>query len=193
MAPASFRFSILVTVLAALIGSPITSWGQGAQPNAAVSIRGAGSTFAAPFYRKMIEEYAVAHRDVSIGYDAVGSGEGVRRFIARQVDFAGSDEILTESEAAKLPETAVMLPVTAGMIALAYNIPGVNSEIRLPRDVYIDILAGGDPAVGRSQHQSRKPRLDISRTGTSRSSPVRTAAARQQRLRNISPRSARPG
>jgi phosphate transport system substrate-binding protein len=35
-----------------------------------------------------------------------------------------------------------MVPVTAGMIVLAYNIPGVNSEIRLPRDVYIDIFAG---------------------------------------------------
>ena len=39
-------------------------------------------------------------------------------------------------------EAALMLPVTAGMIALAYNIPGVNSEIRLPRDVYVDIFAG---------------------------------------------------
>ena len=102
MTPASLRFSTFVTVLAALIGSPITSWAQGAQPNAAVSIRGAGSTFAAPFYRKMIEEYAVAHRDALVGYDAVGSGEGVKRFIAQEIDFAGSDEILTESEAAKL-------------------------------------------------------------------------------------------
>ena len=35
-----------------------------------------------------------------------------------------------------------MLPVTAGMIAVAYNVPGVNSEIKLPRDVYVDIFAG---------------------------------------------------
>jgi phosphate transport system substrate-binding protein len=27
------------------------------------------------------------------------------------------------------------------MIAVAYNIPGVNSEIKLPRDVYVDIFA----------------------------------------------------
>ena len=54
-----------------------------------VSIRGAGSTLAAPLWKKWIEEYAVAHHDVSVGYDAVGSGEGVKRFIAREVDFAG--------------------------------------------------------------------------------------------------------
>ena len=72
----------------------------------------------------------------------MGSGEGVKRFIADAVDFAGSDEILAESEASKLREAALMVPITAGMIALAYNIPGVTSEIKLPRDVYVDIFAG---------------------------------------------------
>jgi len=153
-------------VLAALTGLPIASWGQGAQPNAAVSIRGAGSTLAAPLWKKWIEEHAVGHRGVSITYDAVGSGEGVKRFIARDVDFAASDEILTESEAAKLPEAAVMLPVTAGMIALAYNIPGVNSEIRLPRDVYVDIFAGAikrwdDPRIKAANPGLAFPHRDI--------------------------------
>jgi phosphate transport system substrate-binding protein len=96
----------------------------------------------APLYKKWIEEYGVAHRNVSISYDVVGSGEGVKRFIANAVDFAGSDEILTESEASQLREAALMVPITGGMIALAYNIPGVNSEIKLPRDVYVDIFAG---------------------------------------------------
>ena len=51
----------------------------------------------------------------------------------------------------------MMVPITAGMIALAYNIPGVNSEIKLPRDVYVDIFAGAiqqwdDPRI---QKQTR--------------------------------------
>lgn len=166
MTSTSLRFSTLVMVLAALTGLPIASWGQGAQPNAAVSIRGAGSTLAAPLWKKWIEEFAVGHRGVSITYDAVGSGEGVKRFIARDVDFAASDEILTESEAAKLSEAAVMLPVTAGMIALAYNIPGVNSEIRLPRDVYVDIFAGvikrwDDPRIKAANPGLAFPHRDI--------------------------------
>ena len=65
----------------------------------------------------------------------------MKRFLAESVDFAGSDEILSESEIAKAPGT-IMLPITAGMIALAYNIPGINSEIKLPRDVYVEIFAG---------------------------------------------------
>jgi len=35
-----------------------------------------------------------------------------------------------------------MVPAIAGMIVITYNIPGVAREIKLPRDVYVDILAG---------------------------------------------------
>ena len=113
---------------------------RGAGSDQVVLLRGAGSTFAAPLYRKWIEEYGVSHRSVTISYDAVGSGEGVKRFIEHSVDFAGSDEVLSSNELAKVPD-ALMLPITAGMIAIAYNVPGVNSEIKLPRDVYVDIFA----------------------------------------------------
>ncbi len=114
-------------------------------PKSLAPPRSCAISLPAPFgklYKKWIEEYGVAHRNVAISYDVVGSGEGVKRFIANTVDFAGSDEILTESEASQLREAALMVPITAGMIALAYNIPGVNSEIKLPRDVYVDIFAG---------------------------------------------------
>jgi phosphate transport system substrate-binding protein len=140
-------------------------WAQSAPTANPVTLQGAGSTFAAPLYKKWIDEYGVSHRNVAISYDAVGSGEGVKRFLARTVDFAGSDEILSESEIAKVPG-ALMLPVTAGMIALAYNIPGVNAEIKLPRDVYVDIFAGkirkwDDPRVQAANPGITFPRRDI--------------------------------
>jgi phosphate transport system substrate-binding protein len=55
---------------------------------------------------------------------------------------------------------------SAGMIALAYNIPGVNSEIRLPRDVYVDIFAGvikrwNDPRIKAANPGLAFPRRDI--------------------------------
>ena len=134
--------NLLALALTLVAVASAACWAQNPQAGGPVSLHGAGSTFAAPLYAKWSEEYGVAHRNVSISYDAVGSGEGVKRFIADAVDFAGSDEILAESEASKLREAALMVPITAGMIALAYNIPGVTSEIKLPRDVYVDIFAG---------------------------------------------------
>ena len=130
-----------------------------------VSLRGAGSTFAAPLYKQWIKDYAVLRPSVSIAYDVVGSGEGVRRFLSDAVDFAGSDEILNDAEAARAGG-AVMIPVTAGMIVIAYNLPGVTSAIRFPRDVYLDIFAGGirqwdDPRIKTANPGIALPHRDI--------------------------------
>ena len=133
---------------------------------AGVELHGAGSTFVAPLINKWIEEYPATRGSDPVTYDAVGSGEGVRRFIAHASDFAGSDEALTEAEASKLGSPAVMIPVTAGMIVLAYNVPGVNSEIKLPRDVYPDIFAGvikrwDDPRIKAANPGLNLPSRDI--------------------------------
>ena len=184
------RFSAVLALLLFLVGVPTAGWGQSAQINTIISIRGAGSTLAAPLYKKWTEEYAVGHRDVSVAYDAVGSGEGVKRFIAREVDFAASDEILTGSEAAKLGDAALMLPVTAGMIALAYTIPGINAEIRLPRDVYVDIFAGvikrwDDPRIKAANPNLALPPRDSALVARQDSSG--TTAAFTKHLAAISP------
>jgi phosphate transport system substrate-binding protein len=131
----------VVAVAFSIASGTSASFGQTVTASNSVLLRGAGSTFAAPLYKRWIEEYAVTRPSVAIAYEAVGSGEGVRRFLADAVDFAGSDETLPDSDSAKAGG-AIMMPATAGMIVIAYNIPGVTSEIKLPRDVYVDIFAG---------------------------------------------------
>jgi phosphate transport system substrate-binding protein len=130
-----------------------------------VSLRGAGATFPAPLYRQWITTYQATNGNASITYDAVGSGEGVKRFMSGNVDFAGSDESLSAYEATKLEGGAVMVPVTSGMIVLAYNIPGVTTELRLPREVYADIFAGSirrwnDSRVQAANPSTKLPALD---------------------------------
>ena len=94
----------------------------------------------------------------------MGSGEGVRRFLTDAVDFAGSDEILNDGDAAKAGG-AIVIPVTAGMIVIAYNLPGVTSELRLPTRCYLDIFAGGirqwdDPRI-KTANPGSLPHRDI--------------------------------
>jgi phosphate transport system substrate-binding protein len=164
--PAHRCSAVVATVLATLFGSATTaSRAQDAGSQGPVSLRGAGSTFSAPLYQRWIEEYAASHPQVSISYDVVGSGEGIKRFLTDAVDFAGSDEILNDSDAAKAGG-AIMVPVTAGMIVLAYNIPGVAGELRLPRDVYLDMFAGGirqwdDPRIKAANPGVALPHHDI--------------------------------
>ena len=74
----------------------------------------------------------------------MGSGEGVKRFLAGTVDFGASDAALSDAELKQVdPQRgAATTPMTAGMVVLAYNIPGVAEGLVLGREVYADIFAG---------------------------------------------------
>ncbi len=60
----------------------------------------------------------------------------------------------------------MLLPMTAGEIVLAYNIPGVASGLKLPRDVYPDIFLGkitkwNDPRIAAANPGVKLPDLPI--------------------------------
>ena len=57
------------------------------------------------------------------------SGAGIQDFTNRTVDFAGSDAAMTDEEIAKVTDGVVLLPVTAGEIVPASNLP------RNPKDL----------------------------------------------------------
>ena len=76
-----------------------------------------------------------------VDYQAKGSGAGIQDLINHTVDFAASDAGMTDEEIAKVDGGVLLLPMTAGEIVLAYNLPGVT-ELKLPRDVYPDIFLG---------------------------------------------------
>jgi phosphate transport system substrate-binding protein len=119
------------------------------------SLSGAGSTFSAPLYQQWIKVYERERPSVAITYDVVGSGEGVRRFVAGSVDFGASDVVLSDSEVAEVSRGVVMVPATAGLVVLAYNLPGLNGKLRLPRDVYPGIFSGAvrywdDPRIQKA-------------------------------------------
>ena len=48
---------------------------------------------------------------------------------------------MKNAEIDKVGRGVMMLPMTAGSVVLAYNIPGI-SELKLSREVYVDILLG---------------------------------------------------
>lgn len=108
----------------------------------AVVLRGAGATFPAPLYQHWIGVFERVEPNVRILYEAVGSGEGIRRFVAGEVDFAASDAAISDEQAAAVERGVRLLPVTAGLVVLAYNLPGLGGPLNLERKVYVDIFAG---------------------------------------------------
>jgi phosphate transport system substrate-binding protein len=122
---------------------------------AAITLQGTGATFPAPLYQKWFTEYNKTHPDVQINYQALGSGAGIKQFQQHLVDFGASDAAMTDEEIAAVPEGVVLLPMTAGAIVLAYNLPDGPSELKLSREAYVGIFLGkitqwNDPAIAKS-------------------------------------------
>ena len=111
-------------------------------PIESITIKGAGSTFVGPLFRKWFEQYHEQHPNVVVDYAIVGSGEGTKRFLKGTVDFGASDAALTDEEIASVKRGAVLIPVTAGSIVLAYSPDGMPPQLKLSRSVYADIFLG---------------------------------------------------
>ena len=105
-------------------------------------ITGSGASFPFPLYSAWFKSFSKTQKNANIDYQAKGSGAGILDFINHTVDFAASDAAMTPEEIAKIKEGVVLLPMTAGKIVIAYNIPGIKKGLKLPRDVYPDIFMG---------------------------------------------------
>jgi phosphate transport system substrate-binding protein len=113
-----------------------------AAPTAALAgttLNGAGATFPAPLYQRWFNDYARTSGN-RVNYQSVGSGAGVRQFIAGTVDFAATDEPIKSSEAAKVKRGVVQIPMVGGTIAIAYNKPGCT--LKLTQSQTVDIFLG---------------------------------------------------
>ncbi|MGB4947461.1 MAG: phosphate ABC transporter substrate-binding protein PstS, partial [Candidatus Competibacter denitrificans] len=157
----------LRTLLAAVIGGVgLMSVAFAQTPAAPVTLHGAGATFPAPLYQKWIEVYRKAHPEVAIDYEAVGSGEGVKRFLDNTVDFGASDSAMSDEQIAKAKAGTVLVPATAGAIVLAYNLPDVEGTLKLSREVYADMFLGkirewNDPRIQALNPEIKLPRQTI--------------------------------
>lgn len=140
-------------------------------PPGGILLKGAGATFPAPIYKKWFQTYQQAHPQVAVAYDAVGSGEGIRRFLGNNlaageaVDFGASDAAMKDEEIAKADHGVILLPATAGGVVLAYNLPDVP-ELKLTRAAYSGIFLGeitswNDPRIAASNPGVKLPRLTI--------------------------------
>jgi phosphate transport system substrate-binding protein len=139
-----------------------------------ITIQGGGATFPAPLYKRWFLEFYRQHPDVRVNYQAIGSGAGVHQLEEGLFDFAATDEALKEARlldiGKKLGEREhgevelIQFPLTAGGVALCYNLPG-NPHLKLTREAYMGILLGDivwwdDPAI-QSANESGLPHLRI--------------------------------
>ena len=155
-------------VLLAIAAAGICGLGGqlGSARAADITLQGTGATFPAPLYQRWFTEYNKTHPEVQINYQALGSGAGVKQFQEGLVNFGASDAAMTDEEMAAVKDGVVLLPMTAGSVVLAYNLPGGPAELKLSRDAYVGIFLGkitnwNDPKIAAANPGVKLPDLKI--------------------------------
>jgi phosphate transport system substrate-binding protein len=136
------------------------------QQQGRITIDGAGATFPFPLIDTWRVEYPTVRPDVSINYQSIGSGGGIKQFTEKTVDFGATDAPLTANETQAAPG-AVHIPETIGSVVAAYNINGVQEKgLRLTGPVLTGIFLGeitrwDDPQIAELNPDLPLPSEDI--------------------------------
>jgi phosphate transport system substrate-binding protein len=160
--------AVLALGLAACGSSKSSSGSTGSSTGASSSgasgtISGAGSTFAAPVY----QQWASAQTGLTVNYQSVGSGAGITSIESKTVDFGASDPPLKpadEAEIAKNGSPAVQIPMFLGAITVSYNLPGVQTGLKLDGKTIADIYMGKVKAWNDAEIKALNPGASLPST-----------------------------
>src|SRR5574341_520351 len=104
------------------------------------AITGAGATFPYPIYAKWADAYK-KQTGVSLNYQSIGSGGGIKQIKAKTVDFGASDAPLKAEELEK--DGLIQFPAIMGGVVPVYNIKGLSAgQIRLTGELLAQIYLG---------------------------------------------------
>ncbi|WP_238146618.1 phosphate ABC transporter substrate-binding protein PstS [Ornithinimicrobium murale] len=153
------------TVVIAMVSLTLTACSDSSN-----NLVGAGASSQASATTAWIAGYRDLHPDVTVRYDAVGSGAGRGQLITGAVDFAGSDAALDEEEREDVKEVcgpggAMNLPLYISPIAIPYNLPGVD-KLNLRPEVLAgifnqDITTWNDAAIAADNPDADLPNTPI--------------------------------
>lgn len=103
-------------------------------------VQAAGASFPSQVYLRWAESYSKA-AGVQVSYQATGSGDGIKRISARQVQIGGSDSPLSPEELAQ--RQLLQIPMLVGGVVPVVRLPGVpNGRLRLTGELLADIMRG---------------------------------------------------
>lgn len=127
---------------AGILGLLVISFAGVSFGSSPLLINGAGATFPYPLYAKWFSTYRTMDKSVEFNYQSIGSGGGIRQFLAGTTDFGASDAPMKDSELAQSKVPVLHIPATLGAVAITYNIPGVQENLNMTPQVLVKILLG---------------------------------------------------
>ncbi len=158
-----FKGKAWARVLGALLIAGATT-GATATAASAATLSGAGSTLVAPLEAEWASAYQANNSSVSITYQAVGSGQGLKDIAAGQVDFGASDAPLSASPVSC--NGCVQMPWALTATGVGFHVNGLH-KLHLTGNVLAQIYLGtiknwNDPQIARLQPKgTHMPNLPI--------------------------------
>ncbi|MGF1671710.1 MAG: phosphate ABC transporter substrate-binding protein PstS [Balneolaceae bacterium] len=136
-----------------------------------VNILGAGATFPAPLITAMADEYRdITNRRVTVNYQSIGSGGGIRQFMEQTVMFGMSEAFLSDDVIANIEAStggrAFNMPITLADVVPTYNLPGIGKGLVFSGEVLVDIYMGkitrwNDPKIAELNPDVNLPDRNI--------------------------------
>lgn len=136
-----------------------------------VELLGAGATFPAPLITAMADDYRdVTGGRVTINYQSIGSGGGIRQFTEQTVMFGMTEAFLNDTQLAAIAAAgggrAFNMPITLGDVVPTYNLPGVSKGLIFDGETLAEIFMGNittwaDPQIAVLNPGVRLPPLPI--------------------------------
>jgi phosphate transport system substrate-binding protein len=126
----------------ALLALGVTACGKSSSSSSSTSatISGAGSTFAAPVY----QQWGSGVSGLTVNYQPVGSGAGITALEGKTVDFGATDPPLKPEDIVTLEKVGPIqqIPMFLGAITVSYNLPGMQSGLKLDGTTIADMFLG---------------------------------------------------
>ncbi len=168
------KLSILLSVLLIIsVGTLFAGGSRDGRPEAERSFEllGAGASFPAPLMTAWADEYRdITNGRVTINYQSIGSGGGIRQFLEKTIMFGATESALTDTHMVQIREEteglAYNLPLTLGDVVITYNVPGVDTGVVFSSDVIADAFLGtitnwNDPRIAKLNPGVTFPNLPI--------------------------------
>jgi phosphate transport system substrate-binding protein len=113
-------------------------------PCSNVTLLGAGANFISPLMSAWTGPSGAFDQQTGnhVNYNAGGAGFGITAVTTKTVDFAATDDPLDNAQITALPSPVLTLPITAGALAIIYDLPGIAQPVQLSGSVLADIYLG---------------------------------------------------
>ncbi|HEX2770904.1 MAG TPA: phosphate ABC transporter substrate-binding protein PstS, partial [Micromonosporaceae bacterium] len=129
------------------------SGGSGSAAYASLSgeLKASGASFPDAYYQEVIGAFKDEANNLTINYNATGSGTGKKQFGQGLVDFAGTDSTVKPDKDGVTEGSFLYVPTVAAPITVSYNVQGVD-KLQLSPDTLAKIFSTqikkwNDPAI----------------------------------------------